>query len=273
MPGPTTPCPQRHLELLALLKQRHWPGTSKWNKVEHRLFSQITHSLRGQPLTSYEVLLRTISATRTSTGLSVSAVLDENDYPTGRKLTRAERKAVEQRVKRDEFHGEWNYTIAPHDPVQDPPTSPEQKLAAPIPPEATFLLTHPALTGMSRDQFDQLVDQVEPCRQILTDAERRDDGSDGRGRKPGFGILDHRHRVLAAILNCRNTVTLTLAGQLIGRERNVLSYHAHRTRPLLAFGGTGLAAILTRQTHPPRTLEALKSVIERHDNMIETGSS
>ncbi|WP_442481140.1 ISAzo13 family transposase [Streptomyces sanglieri] len=245
------------------------PGTSKWNKVEHRLFSRITHSLRGQPLTSYEVLLQTISATRTSTGLSVSAVLDENNYPTGRKLTRAERKAVEQRVERDEFHGEWNYTIAPHDPVQDPPTSPEQKLAAPIPPEATFLLTHPALTGMSRDQFDQL----EPCRQILTDAERRDDGSDGRGRNPGFGILDHRHRVLAAILNCRNTVTLTLAGQLIGRDRNVLSYHAHRTRPLLAFGGTGLAAILTRQTHPPRTLEALKSVIERHDNMIDTGSS
>ncbi|WP_385625322.1 hypothetical protein [Streptomyces sp. P8-A8] len=125
------------------------------------MFSRITHSLRGQPLTSYEVLLQTISATRTSTGLSVSAVLDENNYPTGRKLTRAERKAVEQRVERDEFHGEWNYTIAPHDPVQDPPTSPEQKLAAPIPPEATFLLTHPALTGMSRDQFDQLVDQLE----------------------------------------------------------------------------------------------------------------
>ncbi|WP_329307368.1 hypothetical protein OG322_33370 [Streptomyces sp. NBC_01260] len=101
----------------------------------------------------------------------------------GRKLTRAERKAVEQRVERGEFHGEWNYTIAAHDPVQDPPTSPEQKLAAPIPPEATFLPTHPALTGMSRDQFDQL----EPCRQILTDAERRDDDSDGRGRTTASG--------------------------------------------------------------------------------------
>ncbi|MCX4774151.1 hypothetical protein [Streptomyces sp. NBC_01285] len=105
------------------------------------------------------------------------------DSRRGRKLTRAERKAVEQRVERGEFHGEWSYTIAAHDPVQDPPTSPEQKLAAPIPPEATFLLTHPALTGMSRDQFDQL----EPCRQILTDAERRDDGSDGRGRTPASG--------------------------------------------------------------------------------------
>ncbi|MGY5006939.1 ISAzo13 family transposase [Streptomyces sp. 900105755] len=249
------------------------PGTSKWNKAEHRLFSRITHSLRGRPLTSYEVLLQTISATRTSTGLNVSAVLDENDYPTGRKLTRAERKAVEHRVERDAFHGEWNYTVAPYDPAQESPISPQQEPAASIPPEATFLLTHPALTGMPRDQFDKLVDRLEPCRQILTDAERQAQDSDGRGRNPGFGTLDHRHRVLAAILNCRNTITLTLAGELIGRHRNVLSYHARRTRPLLAFGGTDLAAILTRQTHPPRTLEALKSVIEQHDNMIEAASS
>ncbi|MGY5055554.1 hypothetical protein ACWDFR_15925 [Streptomyces sp. 900105755] len=126
---------------------------------------------------------------------------------------------------------------------------------------------------MPRDQFDKLVDRLEPCRQILTDAERQAQDSDGRGRNPGFGTLDHRHRVLAAILNCRNTITLTLAGELIGRHRNVLSYHARRTRPLLAFGGTDLAAILTRQTHPPRTLEALKSVIEQDDNMIEAASS
>jgi hypothetical protein len=64
-----------------VIKQRHWPGTSKWNKVEHRLFSRITHSLRGRPLTSYDVLLQSISATRTGTGLTVSAVLDDNDYP------------------------------------------------------------------------------------------------------------------------------------------------------------------------------------------------
>ncbi|MET9708493.1 hypothetical protein AB0B51_38340 [Streptomyces griseus] len=89
--------------------------------MEHRLFSRITHSLRGQPLTSYEVLLETISATRTSTGLTVQAVLDENAYPTGRVLTRAERQSAERRVERDEFHGEWNYTIAPQDPGQQLP--------------------------------------------------------------------------------------------------------------------------------------------------------
>ena len=96
------------------------PGTSKWNKVEHRLFSRITHTLRGRPLTSYEVLLQSIAATRTSTGLTVNAVLDENVYPTGRAVTKAERKAILQRVHRDDFHGEWNYTIAPYDPGQAP---------------------------------------------------------------------------------------------------------------------------------------------------------
>lgn len=74
------------------------PGTSKWNKVERRLFFRITHSLRGQPLTSYEVQLETISATRTSTGLTVHAALDENAYPTGRVITRVERKSSERRV-------------------------------------------------------------------------------------------------------------------------------------------------------------------------------
>lgn len=250
------------------------PGTSKWNKVEHRLFSRITHSLRGQPLTSYEVLLQTISATRTSTGLTVQAVLDENAYPTGLALTRAERKGVERRVERDEFHGEWNYTIAPQDPDQQHPEDPRDESGPPIPPEATFLLTHPALTGMTREQFEQLVLQLEPCQQVLTEAERQSAGRDGRGRNPGFGTLDHRHRVLAAVLRSRNTVTLTLAAELMGRKRNVLSYHAGRSKPLLAFAGPELARILVfRRTHPPRTLEALKGVLEEHNNEINSCSS
>ncbi len=248
------------------------PGTSKWNKVEHRLFSRITHSLRGQPLTSYEVLLRTISATRTGSGRNVKALLDRNDYPTGRKLTRAQRNAVAQRIARHEFHGEWNYAIAPAGSGRPVPIEPGHQ-PPPIPAEATFLLTHPTLTGMSRERFDQLVSQLEPCRQILAEAERQAEGRDRRGRKPGFGILDHRHRVLVAVLSSRNTVTLTLTARLLGHDRNTLSYHAGRTRPLLAFAGTDLIAALTRQTHPPRTLGALKAVIEPDDNMTKAGSS
>ncbi|WP_434974938.1 ISAzo13 family transposase [Streptosporangium saharense] len=253
------------------------PGTSKWNKVEHRLFSRITHSLRGRPLNSYEVLLQSISATRTSTGLTVSAVLDEGDYPAGRTLTKEQRQVLLQRVQRDDFHGEWNYTIAPYDPSTTPPAEPEQAKAPPIPAEGTYLLTHPALTGMSRDQFDRLVTELKPWRQTLAEAEReKRKGINRRGYNPGFGFLDHQHRVLAAVLSHRNTVTLTLAARLLGRDRNTLSYHAHRTRPLLGFASPGLAAILAqprRRTHPPRSIEALQNEITAYETNINSGSS
>jgi Rhodopirellula transposase DDE domain len=85
------------------------PGTSKWNKVEHRLFSFISINWRGRPLTDYQVIIETIGATRTSTGLTVEAVLDTNQYPIGIRISDAEMKAVP--ITRDRFHGEWNYTI------------------------------------------------------------------------------------------------------------------------------------------------------------------
>ncbi|MFE1016742.1 ISAzo13 family transposase, partial [Streptomyces sp. NPDC058794] len=250
------------------------PGTSKWNKVEHRLFSRITHSLRGRPLSSYEILLQSISATRTRTGLTVKAALDENDYPTGRTLTKDERKAILRRVQRDDFHGEWNYTIAPYDPQTAPPPEPDRAKAPPIPAEATHLLTHPALTGMSRELFDRLVEELEPCRRVLAEAEReKRKGLNRRGYNPGFGFLDHRHRVLAAVLNRRNTVTLTLTARLLGRDRNTLSYHAHRTMPLLAFAAApDITAALTqpRRTHPPRTIDALQDVITDYESKIRS---
>jgi len=245
------------------------PGTSKWNKVEHRLFSRITHSLRGQPLTSYEVLLQSISATRTKTGLSVNAVLDENAYPTGRTLTKAERTAAKQRVERDAFHGEWNYAIAPCDPSEQEPQEPDEAKAPPIPAEAAFLLTHPALTGISRERFDRLVEELEPCRRLLAEADRlKRKGVNRRGYNPGVGYLDHRHRVLVALLHHRNTITLTLVGQLIGRPPTSLNYHAHRTEPLLAFAGPDITAILAdrRRSRPPRSAEALMRVIDEYDH-------
>jgi hypothetical protein len=85
------------------------PGTSKWNRVEHRLFSFISINWRGRPLTDYRVIVETIAATRTQTGLTVEAVLDTNEYPTGLKVSDAELKAVP--ITRSTFHGEWNYTI------------------------------------------------------------------------------------------------------------------------------------------------------------------
>ncbi len=87
----------------------HPTGASKWNKVEHRLFSFISVNWRGRPLTDYQVVVETIAATTTSNGLTVGAVLDEGVYPTGVKVTDAQMKDVP--LTPHDFHGEWNYTI------------------------------------------------------------------------------------------------------------------------------------------------------------------
>jgi hypothetical protein len=87
------------------------PGTSKWNKIEHRLFSYITQNWRGKPLVSYEVIVQLIAATTTKRGLTVRCELDGATYETGRKVSDVELAAVN--LQRDEFHGEWNYRIRP----------------------------------------------------------------------------------------------------------------------------------------------------------------
>ena len=87
------------------------PGTSKWNKVEHRLFSFISSNWRGEPLRDYETIVNLISRTTTAKGLQVTCRLDRRKYPTGRKVTDEEIKRVN--LKRNKFHGEWNYTIRP----------------------------------------------------------------------------------------------------------------------------------------------------------------
>jgi len=91
------------------------PGTSKWNKIEHRLFSQISMNWRGRPLTSHEVIVSLIASTRTRTGLTVAAELDQAEYPKGIKISDQEMAGLEQsrRLRRHGFHGEWNYTLSP----------------------------------------------------------------------------------------------------------------------------------------------------------------
>jgi Rhodopirellula transposase DDE domain len=87
------------------------PGTSKWNKIEHRLFSFITQNWRGKPLISHEVIIQLIRATKTRTGLKVGCDLDTNKYPTGRKFSK---KNISQlNISYNDFHGEWNYAIYP----------------------------------------------------------------------------------------------------------------------------------------------------------------
>ena len=87
------------------------PGTSKWNKIEHRMFCHITENWRGQPLISRAVIVKLIGSTRTREGLSVKAALDRHVYKKGIHVSDAQLAMV--RLRRDKFHGDWNYTIRP----------------------------------------------------------------------------------------------------------------------------------------------------------------
>jgi hypothetical protein len=87
------------------------PGTSKWNKIEHKLFSYISLNWRGKPLTSYEVVVKLIGSTTTASGLQVLSELDTNTYKKGIKVLDKDFKKIN--ITRDDFHGEWNYTIKP----------------------------------------------------------------------------------------------------------------------------------------------------------------
>lgn len=88
------------------------PGTSKWNKIEHRMFCHITENWRGKPLLSHAVVVNLIANTTTNTGLRIQAELDTNTYATGIRVTDQELAAIN--IKKHKFHGDWNYTIKPN---------------------------------------------------------------------------------------------------------------------------------------------------------------
>jgi len=104
---------QRFVDEIALpITVCHFPpGTSKWNKIEHRLFSFITQNWRGKPLVSHEVIVNLIAATTTDTGLRIHAELDASQYPLGKKVSDVELASIN--IRRHDFHGDWNYTILP----------------------------------------------------------------------------------------------------------------------------------------------------------------
>jgi hypothetical protein len=87
------------------------PGTNKWNKIEHHLFSFITMNLRGKPLRTYQMIVKLIGATKTRAGLTVECELDESEYEKGRKISDEEMATINLRPH--SFHGDWNYTIEP----------------------------------------------------------------------------------------------------------------------------------------------------------------
>ncbi|MEU6072003.1 ISAzo13 family transposase [Streptomyces sp. NPDC047082] len=209
------------------------PGTSKWNKIEPRLFSHITLNWRGRPLTSHEVIVQSIAATTTRTGLRVSAALDTNIYPTGARISEAEMAALP--LTRHAFHGDWNYALHPQPcpavPVAWTPYAPASRWDQ-------TLLSDPALTGMSRQQLDVLT------RTLALDGDVR------RGRPPRLAFPE---QVLATVLHLRVALAAEPLAVLFGSSRTAMHRTLLKNRKLLEAHGI----VIPPATTPPVALAAL----------------
>jgi hypothetical protein len=236
------------------------PGTSKWNKIEHRLFCQISLAWRGRPLTSYDVIINTIGAVTTATGLDVRAVLDENSYPAGLKISDEQIKDIEDRcLARHDFHGEWNYALLPVPrPAPDPRPDPEP--GAPPGPDL-HALADPAITGMARQDFAALTASLEIP--LAAAREQRLYTTRGGPRHPGNhrarARLTPQARLLAAICRYRLGMTGRAISALFEIDKSAISI---ATREIAAIPGT--AAALAPGPVQLRTLADLHDHAARH---------
>ncbi|MGY1503588.1 ISAzo13 family transposase [Streptomyces sp. QTS52] len=219
------------------------PGTSKWNKIEHRLFSHITMNWRGRPLTSHEVIVDSIAATTTRTGLKVEAELDAGTYDTGVKVTDAEIDALA--MSRHRFHGDWNYTLRPagslpaprHETEPDAAIAPTARPAAPPDGVDAESLRDPELTGMTAAQLDSLVHALLPALAQRREQTRHEHRGGERRRRRGAGAKDKlsdADRILATVLCLRKIGTHDLLARLFGVTGSTLTRAVQEARPLLA---------------------------------------
>lgn len=220
------------------------PGTSKWNKIEHRLFSHITLNWRGRPLTSHEVIVETIAATTTGTGLKVHAQLDTGTYPTGVKISDAAMAALP--ITHHSFHGDWNYTLHPR-PTQDEPA--RNRLGPDIPTQwNTAAMRHPSLTGMTTRQLSKLTLALEVLHHNET-RDRQHQRHVDAGRKPhafrsGRPIqLAFPDRVLATVLHLRLSLPDHALAPMFTSNRSTIRRVISETRQLLQQHGTTIEPI------------------------------
>jgi transposase len=212
------------------------PGTSKWNKIEHRLFSHITMNWRGRPLASHEVVVNTIAATTTRTGLKVHAELDTSTYETGVRVTGAQMKALP--LERHDWHGDWNYTLQPRD-YDQPPSDPDP-FDQPSPDLAW--LRHPALTGLPADEWDALITRLmtlhDQQREAALDERRghrpRIKAGEGTGRRPVLTLAD---RLLATVLHYRLGLPQVAIAALFGVRPETVNKRIRDVRQLLEQSG------------------------------------
>src|SRR4051794_24820567 len=207
------------------------PGTSKWNKIEHRLFSQITMNWRGRPLTSHQVVVATIAATRTRTGMRVQAELDTGDYPLGIAVTSQQLQSLP--IHAHPRHGQWNYTIAPTG-GQDVPIDDQERNR--VRAAALHALADERLTGMSRDELAALAQLLAPTQEAQA-AQRRFEQRGGRRRRApdagSKGLLSAADRVLATVIYLRQICSQNVLSDLLGINTNSIGQAIAETRQLL----------------------------------------
>jgi hypothetical protein len=223
------------------------PGTSKWNRIEHRLFCHITLNWRGRPLTSHEVIVQTIAATTTSTGLTVHAELDTGTYPTGVTISNTQMAALP--ITRHDWHGDWNYTLYPESSQSSGHTS--QSVPLPPTPQDVATLADPLLTGMARPELDTLTAALDALRAEHADTVHREhqhhrtkNGLRPHAPRPGRPPrLPFPDQVLATILHKRLSLPYdTLAG-LFGCARSTMHHTLNRTGQLFDQHGTAITPI------------------------------
>jgi hypothetical protein len=261
------------------------PGTSKWNKIEHRLFSHITMNWRGRPLTSHEVVVETIASTRTHTGLRVEATLDTGGYPTGVAISKERFDALP--IERHAVHGSWNYTLHPRSASRPTGATPADEPGGPAQRRHVMLqrLADPRLTGLTAIQLDQLAATLTPA-QAARAQQRHSQQRGGRARRAAGSLrakplFDDTARLLLTLLYQRQVcsmnvlsdlleVTATCIGDLVGETREVLEDHGHRTGAASVRFATAqaLLSFLDSDLRPPRS-----AIIERLSHPALTGLS
>jgi hypothetical protein len=207
------------------------PGTSKWNKIEHRLFSHISMNWRGRPLTSHEVIVNTIAATTTATGLHVRAGLDTGIYPTGVKISNTQMAALP--LDRHTWHGDWNYTLHPQPAPTPPPAPPPPQRSRP----GLAALTCPALTGLPRAELDHIAATLALPWNAAQEARRYLQRRGPRRNAPGAGArpaLDLTSQLAVTLIHQHLQLPLHVIAWLAGTHPDTISHATKAIRPLLA---------------------------------------
>jgi hypothetical protein len=222
------------------------PGTSKWNKIEHRLFSAITLNWRGRPLTSHEVVVATINATRTRRGLNVHAELDEQTYPLGIAVSKQELRQLP--IQPHEHHGEWNYTIAPTGAEVAPTTADERARDR---TEALHLLADQRITGMSGQELAALAEKLAPAQRAQAAQRHFEQRGGPRRRARGAGskrILTPADGVLITVVYQRQVCSQKVLGELLGLSDMTIGMVVAETRQLLGENGVQIGPATLRFT-------------------------